>query len=196
MKHKTKHEEDKIEKNIEEIENKTEESVPAKEELGISEIEQLKLENDILQKELDDYKDRLVRKIAEFDNYKKRTENEQSNLIRYSGEAFLRRILPFVDDFERVVKYINSENVELSSVKEGINLVHEKLFKLFDEQGINKIEAIGKPFDVHYHEAVMQRNEDGVEPLTVLEEIETGYIYKDRVLRHSKVIVSSENQAE
>jgi len=196
MKHKSKHEEDKIELNKEEIENKVEESIPVTEESGVPEIEQLKIETDKLQRELDDYKDRLVRKIAEFDNYKKRTENEQSNLIRYSGESFVKRILPFVDDFERVVKYINSENVELSSVKEGINLVHDKLFKLFDEQGINKIEAVGKPFDVHYHEAIMQRSENGVEPLTVLEEIETGYIYKDRVLRHSKVIVSSENQAE
>lgn len=161
-----------------------------------AEVEELKTNVDNLQKELDDYKDRLVRKIAEFDNYKRRTENEQNNLIRYSGEIFVKKILPFVDDFERLLKYINSENVELSSTKEGINLVHEKLFKIFDEQGITKINPVGKSFDVHFHEAVMQKDSPDVEPLTVLEEIETGYLYKDRVLRHSKVIVSSENQTE
>ncbi|PJA98897.1 MAG: nucleotide exchange factor GrpE, partial [Ignavibacteriales bacterium CG_4_9_14_3_um_filter_30_11] len=70
--------------------------------------------------------------------------------------------------------------------------VYEKLIKVLTEQGIKKIEAVGKPFDVEYHEAIMQRKEEGVEPHIVLNEIETGYIYKDRVIRHTKVIVSEE----
>jgi len=64
--------------------------------------------------------------------------------------------------------------------------------KNLNEQGISKIEAVGKPFDVNYHEAIMQRREESAEPNTVLDEIETGYVYKDRVIRHSKVIVSED----
>ena len=67
---------------------------------------------------------------------------------------------------------------------------------MLDEQGVKKIESIGKPFDVHFHEAIMQKKADGVEPHTVLDEVEKGYIYKDRVIRHTKVIVSADNSEQ
>ena len=144
-----------------------------------------------LENEVKDLNDRLLRRLAEFENFKKRTENEQANLIKYSAESFIKKILPVIDDFERSIKYIK-EATEIAAVKEGIILVYEKLIKTLEDQGITKIESIGKPFDFEVHEAVMQKPEPTVEALTVLDEIETGYMYKDRVIRHSKVIVSSE----
>jgi len=136
-------------------------------------------------------RDTLLRKVAEFENYKRRTENEQANLFKYSGEHIITSLLPFIDDFERSLRHIkDAKNV--NAVYDGLKLVFDKLMKNLNEQGISKIEAVGKPFDVEYHEAIMQRREESAEPNTVLDEIETGYIYKDRVIRHSKVIVNED----
>ncbi|HOJ17359.1 MAG: nucleotide exchange factor GrpE [Ignavibacteriales bacterium] len=148
------------------------------------EIQKLKNENAELN-------DRLMRKIAEFENYKKRTEIETANLLRYSGEFLIKKLLPVIDDFERSLKFVNDPGKDPDSVLSGLALVYEKLMKTLSEQGISKIEALNKPFDVDYHEAVLQQPTSEVEPLTVINEIETGYLYKDRVIRHTKVIVSS-----
>jgi molecular chaperone GrpE len=144
-----------------------------------------------LEKELNDHKDRLLRKAAEFENYKRRTENDQLNLFKYAAESFIIKLLPVIDDFERSLQHIDSSK-DVAAIKEGIYLVYDKFKRLLEDQGVAKIDAVGKPFDVHFHEAIMQRPDEKAEPHTVLDEIESGYIYKDRVLRHSKVIVSDD----
>jgi molecular chaperone GrpE len=145
-----------------------------------------------LEKELNDYKDRLLRKAAEFENYKRRTENDQLNLFKYAAESFIIKLLPVIDDFERSLQHIENSK-DVAAIKEGIHLVYEKFSKLLEDQGVSRIEAVGKPFDVHFHEAIMQRTDENAEPHMVLDEIESGYMYKDRVIRHSKVIVSDDN---
>ena len=155
------------------------------------EIKQANLKIEKLEKEATDFKDKLLRKAAEFENYKRRTENDQMNLLKYAAESFIIKLLPVVDDFERSLQHIDSAQ-DVDSLKLGIKLVYEKLIKVLDEQGVKKIETIGKPFDVHYHEAILQRPADGVEPHTVLDEVEKGYLYKDKVIRHTKVIVSTD----
>lgn len=141
--------------------------------------------------EIASLKDALLRKAAEFENYKRRNENDQMNLIKYAAESFILNILPVYDDLQRSLQHIDDEN-NIKSVKSGLKLVMEKFKKILDDHGVKKIESKGKPFDFNYHEALMQREEEGVPPHTVVEEIETGYMYKDKVLRHSKVIVSQE----
>jgi molecular chaperone GrpE len=182
---------DKHKKNEEK--NEKENEVENHEE--IKEKEELQLRIDALEIELQDYKDRLLRKAAEFENYKRRTEIDQLNLIRYGGEGFIRRILPIVDDFERSLLHMEKTS-ENDPVKEGIKLVYDKLLKILNDQGVKKIEAVGKEFDVHFHEAIMQRKADNVKPHTVLDEVETGYIFNDKVIRHSKVIVSEDNSSQ
>ena len=148
------------------------------------ELEKLKTENAEL-------KDTFLRKVAEFENYKRRTDNEQANLLKYSGEHIITSLLPVIDDFERSLKHIKDAK-DVNTVYDGLKIVFDKLMKTLNEQGISKIVAVGKQFDVEFHEAIMQKREEGVKPHTVLDEIETGYIYKDRVIRHSKVIVSED----
>ena len=148
-----------------------------------------------LEKEIQEYKDRLLRKAAEFENYKRRTENDQLNLLKYAAESFIVKLLPTVDDFERSLKHMENAQ-DVNSIKEGIKLVYDKFMKVLKDQGVTKIESVGKPFDVDYHEAMMQRKEEGAEPHTVLDEIETGYMYKDKVIRHAKVIVSEDSDHE
>lgn len=144
-----------------------------------------------LEKEAAELKDKFLRKVAEFENYKRRTENDQFNLIKYSAASFIVRLLPVIDDFERSLDHIEDAK-DIDAIKEGLKLIYGKLKKALDEEGVKKIDAVGKPFDVEYHEAIMQRPDDSVEPHTVLNEVEKGYLYKDKVIRHSKVIVSEE----
>jgi molecular chaperone GrpE len=144
-----------------------------------------------LEKEAAELKDKFLRKVAEFENYKRRTENDQFNLIKYSAISFIVRLLPVIDDFERSLDHIEDAK-DIDAIKEGLKLIYGKLKKALDEEGVKKIDAVGKPFDVEYHEAIMQRPDDSVEPHTVLNEVEKGYLYKDKVIRHSKVIVSEE----
>jgi molecular chaperone GrpE len=157
--------------------------------------EELELKVQNMEKELNEYKDRLIRKIAEFDNYKKRIDNDQQNFFKYAAESFIIKILPIVDDFERSFKHIN-ENSDISSHQEGMKLIYDKLIKILNEQGVEKIDAVGKPFDVHLHEAVIQRHEEGVKPHIVLDEIQTGYFFKDKVIRHTLVVVSDDTSTD
>jgi molecular chaperone GrpE len=145
------------------------------------------LENEVLK-----WKDQYLRKAAEFENYKRRAEVEQLNLIKYSAESFIIKLLPIVDDFERSLKHMEDSN-EDDSIKKGIQLIYDKLMKTLEEQGVKKMDSVGKPFNVEYHHALMQRKVEGTPPHTVLEEIETGYMYKDRVIRHAKVIVNEDS---
>lgn len=182
------HKKDEKDKKHEETKNEEkQETVSAQSEL--TELEQ-KIES--LEKQIEEYKDKLLRKAAEFENYKRRSENEQLNLINYSGENLIIKLLPVIDDFERSLQHM--ENVkDVESIKNGIKLVYDKLLKILEDQGVKKIEAIGKPFDVDFHEALMQKKDDNVPAHTVLDELEKGYIYKDRVIRHTKVIVSEDS---
>lgn len=158
-------------------------------------VEELQKRIEELGKESNEWKEKFLRKAAEFENYKRRTENDQLNLLNYAAESFIKKILPVVDDFERSLEHINDSN-DYEKLKEGVQLIYNKLVKVLDEQGVKKIEAVGKPFDVHYHEALMQKADNSVPAHTVLEELEKGYLYKDKVIRHAKVVVSSEDQVE
>ncbi len=157
---------------------------------NLEEVNKEKIE--YLEKEIQEYKEKLLRKAAEFENYKRRTENDQLNLIKYAAETFIIKLLPTVDDLERSLKHIENAK-DISAIKDGIKLVYDKLLKVLDDQGVKKIDSVGKPFDVHFHEALLQRKEENVPPHTVLDEVEKGYMYKDRVIRHTKVIVSDDS---
>lgn len=146
-----------------------------------------------LEAEVADLKDRLMRKAADFENYKRRMDIEQGNLLRYGGEGLIMKLLPVIDDFERSLSHI-SEAKDTEAIKRGIQLIYDKLMQTLKDFGIEKIEANGKPFDVDFHEAVMQQPAENVEPFTVINEVETGYIFKDKVIRHTKVIVSGETE--
>lgn len=148
-----------------------------------------------LEKSNSELKDALLRKAAEFENYKRRNEIDQLNLIKYAAEPIIKSILSVYDDLERSLNHINGDDNN-ESLKKGLELVYDKFTKVLESHGIKKIDAKGQPFDVELHEALMQRPAEGIPPHTVLDVIEHGYIYKDKVIRHAKVIVSSEAASE
>jgi len=145
----------------------------------------------VLEQEIIQYKELALRKAAEFENYKRRTENDQLNLLKYAAESLIIKLLPTIDDLERSLEHM-TEETDVQKIKEGVQLIYNKFVKTLADQGVQKMESIGKPFSVEFHEALMQRADDSVPPHTVIDELETGYMYKDRVIRHAKVIVSED----
>lgn len=155
-----------------------------------SELDQLKQKVDELQKLADSYKDQFLRKAAEFENYKRRTEAEVMNLVRNANEGLISALLPIVNDFVRSLK-AGAENTDYDAFYKGVELIYTKFMKLLENQGLTSFESVGKPFDVEYHDALLQVPRDDVPPHTVIEEVERGYKLNDKVLRHAKVIVSA-----
>lgn len=171
-------------------EQEANEEVPEENEIPIT-SENLEEKIAMLEQEINQYKELALRKAAEFENYKRRTENDQLNLLKYAAESLIIKLLPTIDDFERSLEHMNEET-DVQKIKEGVQLIYNKFVKILDDQGVKKMESIGKPFSVEFHEALMQRADDSVPPHTVIDELETGYTYKDRVIRHAKVIVSED----
>ena len=156
-----------------------------------NQIENLEEKIKVLEQEIIQYKELALRKAAEFENYKRRTENDQLNLLKYAAESLIIKLLPTIDDLERSLEHMTDET-DVQKIKEGVQLIYNKFVKTLADQGVQKMESIGKPFSVEFHEALMQRVDDSVPPHTVIDELETGYMYKDRVIRHAKVIVSED----
>ena len=190
-KHKKDKNQDEPNKISEQEENKSEE-LGQDEKNGADAVEKSEAKIAELEAQVKEWQDKLLRKAAEFENYKRRTENDQFNLINYAAESFIIKLLPVVDDFERSMEHIDDIDNN-KAVKDGIKLVYEKLLKLLNEHGVKKMQTKGEPFSVDYHDALMQRKDDSVPPHTVLEEVEAGYLYRDKVIRHAKVIVSEES---
>ena len=147
------------------------------------ELQEAKTENDRL-------KDQLLRKAAEFENYKRRNELDWQNFQRLANERVLLSILPILDDLTRSLKGGNDDTT-YDAFYHGVELIFTKLLQTLKAQGVEPIEALGKPFNVDEHDALLQVPRSDVPDHTVVEEVEKGYRLNDRVLRHAKVIVSS-----
>lgn len=138
-------------------------------------------------KEIENLKDQLLRKAAEFENYKRRTESEISTLFKYASEGLITELLPVLDDFDRVLKDTSQDT---ETLRKGVELIYEKFKKTLEKQGLKEMESTGKPFDVNLHDALLQQESGEVEPNTIIDTVEKGYFLKDKVIRHAKVIVS------
>ena len=133
--------------------------------------------------------DSHLRLIAEFDNYRKRTIREKADIIRSGGASVLTNLLPVIDDFERAISTMQT-NEDLSSAIEGVKLIYEKFISFLSQQGVKVIEAVGKSFETEFFEAVAvipapEENMKG----KVIDCIQTGYMLYDKVIRHAKVVV-------
>jgi len=148
------------------------------------------LQMEELQKQVDQYKDLLLRKAAEFDNYKRRMESETTNIFKYATESLVEDLLPVLDDFERSLKH-RKESKDNDALVKGIELIYQKLMKVLELRGVKTFDTVGKEFNVEYHDALMQIPRSDVPHYTILEEVEKGYTLNDKVIRHAKVVVSS-----
>lgn len=138
-------------------------------------------------------KDMLLRKAAEFENYKRRTDQEISNYIKYASENIIKELLPVYDDLGRSIDSVNKgETKDFETLKKGILLIYDKFKNILEKEGLTEINSLGQEFNVDVNSALMQVPRDDVKPNIVLEVVEKGYKLKDKVVKHEKVLVSTE----
>lgn len=142
-----------------------------------------------------EWQDQYLRAIAEFENYKKRMERERATMLKYSGEAIFRELLPVVDNLERaldqgIVDGVDAEQ-NLKALLEGVELTLKSLRSTLEKFEVRQIDSVGQPFDPNVQEALSMEASDHVPANHVVNEFEKGYHYKDRLLRAARVIVSS-----
>ena len=143
---------------------------------------------DVMKEKIEELEDKVRRQMAEFENFRKRTEKEKDSMFESGARSVIEKILPIVDNFERGIQTVPDEEKEGAFVK-GIQMIYKQLTDELDKMGVKPIDALGKPFDPNFHNAVMQVDSDEYETGTVAQELQKGYIYHDVVIRHSMVAV-------
>ena len=148
-----------------------------------------KKEKDKFEQQIEELTDRLKRNMAEFDNFRKRTEKEKANMYAIGAKDIIEKILPVVDSFERGLATV--ENPGEDPFADGMNKVYKQFTTALDELGVTVIEAVGKEFDPNLHNAVMHVEDEEAGENIVVEEFLKGYMYKGSVVRHSMVKVAN-----
>lgn len=179
----------KKENNVEE--EKVEQDVNEETKVTDESIKQLKEKYDASQKELEEVKDKLLRRQAEFENFKKRTQKEKEAIVTYASEGLVTDLLPSLDSFERALEVEVDENDEKAkALYEGLELVYNQLIEVLKNNGLQQIECVNEKFDHNCHHAVVQQESEEHEADTVIQELGKGYKYKEKVIRPSMVMVS------
>ena len=137
---------------------------------------------------IEDLEDRLKRNLAEFDNFRKRTEKEKSAMFDMGAKSILEKLLPVIDNFERAFSTV-PEDPEAAQYAKGMEMIYRQLLKNLEDAGATPIDCKGKPFDPNYHNAVMHVEDESLGENVIVEEFQKGYMYKDSVLRYSMVKV-------
>ena len=150
-------------------------------------------EEDILKNKVAELEDKLLRNAAEFENYKKRTIRQYEDMVAFANEKTISEMLEIIDSFDRALKQ-KDENADSNAFIKGIELINNQMHNLLVKYNVKPIEAMGKPFDPNFHEAMMQVESDEFPEGTVAFEMSKGYMIGDRVLRHSKVGVAKGSQ--
>ena len=139
---------------------------------------------------IEELEDRVKRQMAEFDNFRKRTEKEKSHMYEVGAKDVIEKILPVVDNFERGLASV-PEDQKSDPVIDGMEKVYRQLMTILTDLGVTPIEAVGEEFDPNYHNAVMHVEDEELGENVVAEEFQKGYMYRDTVIRHSTVKVAN-----
>lgn len=137
-----------------------------------------------------DLTDRVQRQMAEFDNFRKRTEKEKSQMFDMGAKSIIEKVLPVIDNFERALAGVAEDAAEDAFV-DGMNKIYKQMFQMLEQAGVTPIEAVGKEFDPNFHNAVMHVEDDSFGENEIVEEFQKGYMYHESVIRHSMVKVAN-----
>lgn len=148
-----------------------------------------KEKKDPLKEKIDELNDRLIRQVAEFDNFRKRTDKEKAQMFEQGQGSILEKLLPVIDNFERGLQAVPEAEKD-GAFADGMNKIYKQLMKQMEDLGVTPIEAVGKEFDPNFHNAVMQVESEEYESGIVAQELQKGYMFHDTVLRHSMVGVT------
>jgi molecular chaperone GrpE len=178
------------EETVEAVHNEGESAAADKETDPLADqLKELQEKNSELEKKLEEYENRFLRLQADFDNFRRRTRLDAEASEKYRAQKLIVDILPALDNFERALK-IETENEQISSLLQGMQMVYHSLLEALGKEGLEAIEAVGKEFDPHLHQAVMQGEDNNFGSNVVIEEFQKGYLLKDRVIRPSMVKVN------
>ena len=173
-----------------EQERELEAEVSVNEEIKDGEEYEFKI--DELETQIESLKDQLLRKTAEMENLRRRTQKEKEDLVRYANEKLLMELLDIPDDLSNALQAAKSESSNKESVVQGIEMIYNKAFRLFHNAGLKQMEInIGDEFDVEYHDGLMQQPSEEVPEGHIVAVIQPGYILNDKVIKHAKVVTSS-----
>ncbi|MGF7107409.1 molecular chaperone GrpE [Lachnospiraceae bacterium PH1-22] len=139
---------------------------------------------------IEELTDRLTRQMAEFDNFRKRTDKEKSQMYEIGAKDVVEKILPVIDNFERGLEAVPTEDKD-NSFMQGMEMIYKQLLTSLEELGVKPIEAVGNPFNPDFHNAVMHVDDENFGENEVTEEFQKGYMYRDSVVRHSMVKVAN-----
>ena len=142
-----------------------------------------------LEKEIEDLNQRILRISADFDNFRKRTRAEKEEFFKYANANLICDLLPVIDNFQRALE-VKEPSAEIKGFLTGFEMIYRQLNQVLTQAGLEPIPAVGSDFDPQKHEAVMQVAESSVEDNIIIEELRTGYILKDKVLRPTMVKVA------
>lgn len=142
-----------------------------------------------LQNEINTLKDKNMRIAAEMVNTLRRKDEETNRLLKYSNESLITELLPVIDNFERALN-VDAKTVDVESYQKGMTMIYNSLKNILEKFEVKEIEAIDKEFDPSYHQAVMQEEKEGTKENIVIEVLQKGYTYKDKVIRPAMVKVS------
>ena len=154
----------------------------------ISELEKLKLENEELIKTVQELKNDYYKAYADAENTKKRLERDHDLSMKYRKKRIENSILPAIDNLERALSQVETDATK--SYREGVKMIYDQILSALKQEGVEPIDALNKEFDPNIHQALFTEEKEGVEPNIVIEELQKGYMIKDRVLRASLVKVS------
>ncbi len=169
----------------------TEENAEAKaEDNAEDKAEEESAGNEKLKAKIDELNDKCLRQMAEFENFRKRTDKEKEAMFETGAKSVIEKILPVIDNFERGFDALTDEDKD-SKFAEGMKMIYKQLMDELDKIQVKPIEAVGKEFDPNLHNAVMQTESDEYESGIVAQELQKGYTYRDQVVRHSMVAVVS-----
>ena len=132
---------------------------------------------------------KMLRALADMENLRKRVRKEQEDLQKYASQKLVEELLPVLDNFERALA-ADKETMTVDSLLKGVDMVYRQMTQVFEKEGLQVIEAKGKPFDPNVHQAVMQTQDPDLESGVVVEELQKGYLFKDRVIRPTMVKVN------
>ena len=169
---------------------KAEKSDNASDAQGAEETVDINNKKDQKDAVIEDLQDRLKRQMAEFDNYRKRTEKEKSAMFEMGASDVVKKLLPIVDNFERGFKSVTEEELQTPFAK-GMDMVYRQTIKMLEDLQVKPIEAVGSEFNPEFHNAVMHVEDDSQGENIIVEEFEKGYTYRDVVIRHSMVKVAN-----
>ena len=179
------------EENTEEtVEAETEESEEAKEGSAGRKFFGKKNKKDKKDEKIEELTDKVIRQMAEFDNFRKRTEKEKSQMYEIGAKDIIDKILPVIDNFERGLSVVPEDKKDDSFVQ-GMEMIYKQLMTTLEAAGVKVIEAVGKEFNPDFHNAVMHVEDDAVGENIVVEEFQKGYMYRESVVRYSMVKVAN-----